>query len=385
MQFTSKLPKIETSIFAVMSALANECGAINLSQGFPNFEGDVRLRQLVAHYLNAGVMYNQYAPMAGVPLLTQRITDKIKRLYQMEYDAKTEVTITAGATEALSSALLALVQQGDEVILIEPAYDSYRPFVELAGGKAVVYAMKAPHWRIDWRELERLVTDKTRLILVNTPHNPTGAVFQESDWSELQRIVKDTNIFVLSDEVYEHLVFDGQPHRSVLQYPQLRERSLAVFSFGKTLHNTGWKIGYIVGDARLMAEVRKVHQYNVFSVNTPIQYAIADYIEDENTYLGLPAFFQEKRDKWMPQMPFDYIPTQGTYFQIADYSRFSDEGDVDFCKRVTREYGVALIPVSGFYSDRLDQKVVRICFAKTDETMQQAAVRLARLNAMHQD
>lgn len=376
MQHFSKLPNVGTSIFSVMSALANECGAVNLSQGFPNFEGDTRLRESMEAYLRAGYQFNQYAPMPGVPALTERIAQKIKSLYQSEYDAKTEITITAGATQALSAALLALVGVGDEVILIEPAYDSYRPFIELAGAKVVAYELRAPDWRVNWSDFQQLITEKTKLILINTPHNPTGSILYDADLKQLAALVKGTNILILSDEVYEHLVFDGQEHCSVLRYPELRERALAVFSFGKTLHNTGWKVGYIVGDARWMAEFRKVHQFNVFSVNTPAQYAIADHLEDPNTYLQLPDFFERKRNawlKWTAETPFRYLKTEGTYFQIADYSAISDEPDVEFAKRLTRECGVAVIPLSPFYHSGLDQHLVRICFAKTDETLQRAA------------
>lgn len=378
----SKLPNLQTTIFTKMSALATQYGAINLSQGFPNFDIDTRLQELCNVYIKKG--FNQYAPMAGVPALTQRLSTKIAQLYGQTFDPASEITITSGATQAIYTAITAFVSAGDEVIIVEPAYDSYKPAIELVGAKAVPYALRAAnHWKINWAELRQLVTEKTSMIMLNTPHNPTGAVFEESDMLALEQLVAGTNILVLSDEVYEHLTFDGRQHHSILKYPTLRERSVATFSFGKTLHATGWKLGYIVGDARLMHEFRKVHQFNVFSSNTPFQYAIADYLEDESVYLNLPNFFQEKRDFFfnlLQKTPFKCMPCEGTYFQVADFSAISDEADTDFAVRLTQKIGVAVIPISVFYSTPLDNKVVRFCFAKTNDTLEQAAERLYQLN-----
>lgn len=382
MNLHSKLPNLGTTIFSVMSALANEVGAINLSQGFPNYECDSRLLDLVAHYLKKGM--NQYAPMPGVPVLTQRLAHKIESLYGTAYNPATEITITPGATEALFSAIMAFVHAGDEVIVIEPAYDCYVPSIELAGGKAVPYALKGPEWKIDWAELGKLISPKTRMIMINTPHNPVGTILDHNDLQALQQLVENTDIIVLSDEVYEHMVFDGQPHCSVMRYPSLRKRSLAVFSFGKTLHATGWKMGYIVGEERLMQEFRKVHQFNVFSVNTPMQYAIADYLEDASVYLNLPNLMQQKRDLFLDLIkdsPFKCLPSQGTYFQLADYSEISDEADTDFAIRMTKAFGVAVIPVSAFYTHKVDNKVVRFCVAKTDETIKAAAERICKVGS----
>ena len=384
MNLRSKQPNLGTTIFTVMSALANETGAINLSQGFPNYPCDPILLDLVSKYLNKGM--NQYAPMTGVPVLSQRLAEKIKSLYGAEYNAATEITICPGATEALFSAIMAFVHPGDEVIVIEPAYDCYVPSIELAGGKAIPYALKAPDWKIDWTELAKLVSEKTSMIIINTPHNPLGTILDETDLHALQNLVAGTNIIVLSDEVYEHLVLEkGAHHCSVMRYPDLRARSLAVFSFGKTLHATGWKLGYIVGDERLMREFRKVHQFNVFSANTPMQYAIADYLEDAAVYNSLPEFFTKKRDFFLDLIkdsPFNCRPSQGTYFQLADYSSISDEADTDFAIRMTKEIGVAVIPVSAFYTNKLDNKVIRFCFAKTDETLEAAAERIRKINSI---
>jgi methionine aminotransferase len=382
MKIRSKQPNLGTTIFSVMSALANETGAINLSQGFPNYPCDPILLDLVSKNLNKGM--NQYAPMPGVPVLCQRLAEKIKSLYGSEYNPATEITICPGATEAIFSAIMAFVHPGDEVIVIEPAYDCYVPSIELAGGKAVPYALKAPDWKVDWAELGKLVNEKTSIIIINTPHNPLGTILDDSDLQALQKLVEGTEIIVLSDEVYEHLVLEkGATHCSVMRYPSLRERSLAVFSFGKTLHATGWKLGYIVGDERLMREFRKVHQFNVFSANTPMQYAIADYLEDAAVYNSLPEFFTKKRDFFLDLIkdsPFNCRPSQGTYFQLADFSSISDEADTDFAIRMTKEIGVAVIPVSAFYTNKLDNKVIRFCFAKTDETLEAAAERILKIN-----
>lgn len=383
MQLNSKLPNLKTTIFSVMSELAHEHQAINLSQGFPNFDCDERLIERVSHHLRAG--RNQYAPMPGIPILRERLAQKIETLYGAAYDPDHEITITSGATQAIFSALHALIHPGDEVIVIEPAYDCYQPSIELAGGLVRPYAIKAPDWTIDWEVLGALITPKTRMILLNTPHNPSGSLLKDADMQALAALVRATNIIVLSDEVYEHLVYDGQAHCSILRYPELRARSLAIYSFGKTLHATGWKLGYVVGDAALMQEVRKVHQFDVFSANTPIQYAIADYLEDPNTYLGLSTFFEEKRNFFAAQLQragWQLTPCQGTYFQVANYAHLSDEPDTVFAKRLTIECGVACIPLSVFYHNHHDEKVVRFCFAKTEELLAAAGERLLQFTTV---
>lgn len=373
MKIQSKLPNLGTTIFSVMSGLANKHHAINLSQGFPNFDCDPKLTSLVAHYVQNG--YNQYCPMTGLPALNARLAQKIKNLYQVDYDPQTEINITSGATQAIFSAIHAFVHPGDEVIIVEPAYDCYQPSIKLAGGVVVPYQIKAPDWKIDWEAFGKLITPKTRMIMLNTPHNPTGSMLHKEDFEALEQLVDGTDILVLSDEVYEHLVFDDNRHYSVLEFPKLRSRSMAVYSFGKSLHVTGWKLGYIVADAALMHEFRKVHQFDVFTSNTPMQYAIADYLEDENTYLSLPSFFQQKRDFFLDKIkdsPFKLLPSAGTYFQVADYSNISDEPDTEFAKRMTIEHGVAVIPISVFYTSGLDNKIVRFCFAKTEDMLEAA-------------
>lgn len=380
MLLSSKLPNVGTTIFTVMSALANEHGAINLSQGFPNFDCSDRLKGLVEKYIRQG--YNQYAPMPGVPALRNRIAEKIESLYGWNVDPDTEITITAGATQALYCAISAFIRPDDEVILIEPAYDCYRPAVEVNGGIPVTYEMNGPNYTVDWRMLERLITWKTRMIVVNTPHNPTGKIFRNTDWKELQRIAEDRDILVLSDEAYEHIVFDGEKHESLLRYPKIYQRGLSVFSFGKTLHTTGWKLGCIVAPPDLTKEFRKVHQFNVFAVNTPIQHAVAEFFNTPEEYLALNDFFEKKRDFLLSAMEgsrFKPIPSEGTYFQLFDYSAISDEPDMAFARRMTTEFGVAAIPVSVFYSSHLDEKVIRLCFAKTEETLTEAGKRLRKI------
>lgn len=380
MNIVSKLPNVGTTIFTVMSALASEYQAINLSQGFPNFPSSQRLIDLVYRHMQAG--NNQYAPMAGLPALRTRIADKIKHLYDVIVDPADEITITAGGTQALFTAIAAFIKPDDEVIIIEPAYDSYRPSIEVNGGKTIVYELNSPDYRIDWQSFAALLTPKTRMIILNTPHNPTGTIWMEEDMHQLQKLVAETDIFILSDEVYEHLIYDGHEHQSVLKYPELRKRSLAVYSFGKTFHNTGWKIGYCVAPPELTAEFRKVHQFNVFSVNTPVQYALADFLEAPDEYLSLPAFYQQKRDFFLQQMQgarLSPLNCKGTYFQLFDYSAISDESDIDFARRMTVAFGVAVIPVSVFYSSGKDEKVIRICFAKTAETLEQAGALLKKV------
>ncbi len=386
MTIHSKLPNVGTNIFTIMSGLADQHGAINLSQGFPNFDTPEELKRLVAHYMNKGM--NQYAPMPGLPILRRRLADKIEKLYGQNIDPMTEITITIGGSQALFTAISAFVHAGDEVILIEPAYDSYAPSVELCGGKVVPYKLAPPQYDINWEEFQKLITPKTRMIMINTPHNPTGKTLKVNDLQMLDKITEGSDILILSDEVYEHLIFDGQLHQSILRYPNLFKRSMAAFSFGKTFHATGWKMGYIVAPEHLMREFRKVHQFNVFSVNTPMQYAIADFLEDENTYLSLPVFYQKKRDyfsKLMSGSRFKPLKSEGTYFQLFDYQDISDEDDFTFAKRLTTEFGVAAIPVSVFYSnvtasgarqEGYDSKIIRLCFAKTEETLEKGAERL---------
>ncbi|MCB0569955.1 MAG: methionine aminotransferase [Phaeodactylibacter sp.] len=377
---SSKLPQVGTTIFTVMSALAHEHGAINLSQGFPNFPSPKVLNELVCQYMARG--FNQYAPMAGVPLLRQRLASKAEALYGLAVDPDTEVAITAGATQAIFTAISAFVRPGDEVILLEPAYDSYRPSVEVNGGIAIAHDLKAPDYRPDWAAIKALITPRTRLIVINSPHNPSGTTLKAEDLQALSDITKDTDILVLSDEVYEHLVYDGKAHQSVLRFPELWQRSLAVYSFGKTFHNTGWKIGYCIAPEYLMSEFRKVHQFNVFSVNTPMQHALADYMEQADTYLSLPAFYQQKRDFFLDAISGSHLrplPCEGTYFCTFDYSAISQEADTAFAKRMTQEYGVAAIPVSVFYSDGRDDKIIRLCFAKTEETLEQAGALLRKI------
>lgn len=375
----SKLPLVGTTIFTVMSALANEYGAINLSQGFPNFECSERLQNLIYQAMRDG--YNQYAPMAGVPILRERLAEKINTIYNTIVSVD-DITITAGGTQALFTAIMAFVHTGDEVIIIEPAYDSYRPAIELSGGIPVIYELGVPDYKINWEDFGKLITPKTRMIMINTPHNPTGTVWTADDMSSLGNLVKDTDILILSDEVYEHLIYDNRLHQSVLCYPNLWERSMMVYSFGKTFHATGWKMGYVVAAPMLMREFRKVHQFNVFSVNTPIQYAIAEFLASPDEYLGLPTFYQTKRDFFLDatqESRFKPLVCEGTYFQLFDYSHLSDEGDLAFAKRLTREIGVATIPVSAFYSSQRDDKVIRVCFAKTEETLEKAGKLLQKV------
>ena len=371
---SSKLPGVGTTIFTVMSALAQEHGAINLAQGFPDFPSSQRLNELVAHYMRQG--YNQYAPMAGVPILRQRIAEKIDGLYGVKIDPDQEITITCGATEGIFTAIGALVSPGDEVIIFEPAYDSYRPSIELFGGVTKSFELSAPDYTIDWDRLMRLISMKTRMIIINTPQNPIGKILKPADMQALEKLVSSNDIIILSDEVYEHMVYDGHEHQSILRYPALRERALAVYSFGKTFHNTGWRIGYCVAPPAITAEFRKVHQFNVFSINTPMQYALADFLEDPHEYLGLGTFFTHKRDFFLDAIEgslFRPLVSEGSYFQLCDYSQISTESDVDFCRRLTMEYGVAAIPVSVFYHSKRDEKIIRFCFAKKEETLERAA------------
>jgi methionine aminotransferase len=378
---SSKLPRVGTTIFTVMSRLAAECGAINLSQGFPDFDPPPRLLDLVTEKMRAGV--NQYAPMAGWPALLEAIAGKVRDLYGCGVEPLTEVTVTSGATEALFCAIHAVVRPGDEVILLEPAYDSYEPAVELAGGRAVRVPLSRPEFRVDWNRVGEAITPRTRLIVVNSPHNPTGAVFAPADLDALTQVLRDSGALVLSDEVYEHILFDGRPHQSLLARPELASRSFVVSSFGKTYHCTGWKVGYCVAPAALTAEFRKVHQFVQFAVAAPLQAALAVFLaECPGHARELCGFYQRKRDRFcrlLAATPLRCVPSAGTYFQLADYSAVSDLPDVEFASRLAREAGVAAIPVSVSSSATTRERVVRFCFAKNDATLDAAGERLARL------
>ncbi|WP_299127866.1 methionine aminotransferase [uncultured Winogradskyella sp.] len=374
MQHQSKLPNVGTTIFTVMSALANEYKALNLSQGFPNYPSSQKLNDLVANAINTG--YNQYAPMAGNLELRLAIANKYQLLYKSTYHPEKEITVTAGATQAIYTIISAFVRANDEVIIFKPAYDCYEPAVELNGGKTIPIQLSAPNYKVDWNEVAHKISAKTKLIIINSPHNPSGTIWSEADLLQLQKLTQNTNIIVLSDEVYEHIVFDGEPHHSACLFADLKKRSFIAASFGKTFHNTGWKIGYCCAPEPLMQEFRKVHQFNVFSVNHPTQKAIADYMQDPDTYLGLNLFFQKKRDLFLQlisESRFRFTPSKGTYFQVLDYSEITDEYEVDFAKRLTKEFKIASIPLSVFNTNGKDDKVLRFCFAKTDQTLIKAA------------
>ncbi len=375
----SKLPKVGTTIFTVMSALANETGAVNLSQGFPDFACSEKLVDLVSSYMKKGM--NQYAPMAGVPALREQIAIKTEMIYGIKVNPDTEITITSGATEAIFSAISAIVSQGDEVIIFEPAYDCYIPAIELNGGIAIPIPLNPITYSIPWETVKEKVTENTKLIIINTPHNPTGSILNKEDLIRLENLVRDTDIFIISDEVYEHIIFDEVRHESVLFYPLLAERSFVVSSFGKTFHTTGWKIGYCIAPAPLSKEFRKVHQFLTFSTVTPMQYALADFIKEKDNYLELGSFYQEKRDyfrKLMQETPFELLDCKGTYFQLVSYKHLSAEKEIDYCIRLTKEAGVATIPVSAFYSENMDNQVIRFCFAKKKETLDMAVEALMK-------
>jgi methionine aminotransferase len=379
---TSRLPAVGTTVFTLMSALATEHGAVNLGQGFPDFGCDPRLLDLVDEAMRGGL--NQYPPMAGVPLLREVIAAKIQALYGHAYDVNTEITVTAGATQALTTAIFCAVHPGDEVIIIEPAYDSYLPAVQLAGGVPVTVSMRLDEngYSVPWDAIAAAVTPRTRMIVMNTPHNPTGTILRKHDLDTLAAIVDGTDILILSDEVYEHMVYDGQRHESVCRHPVLAERAFVVSSFGKTYHVTGWKVGYVAAPAGLMAEFRKVHQYNVFTVNTPMQQGLAGYMRDPAPYLELPAFYQRKRDLFregLANTRFTLLPADGTYFQCVRYDGISGLGESEFAQWLTREIKVAAIPVSAFYSQGKESGIVRFCFAKQDETLKLALERLATI------
>lgn len=370
-----------TTIFTVMSSLAAEFKAINLGQGFPDFPMDERLADLVTRAMKDG--HNQYVHMAGLPSLRERLAEKMNGLYASSVQPDTEITITPGGTYAIYTALTTILQPGDEVILFEPAYDSYIPNIEINGGIPVRIPLKHPDYSIDWEEVRRRINPKTRAIIINTPHNPSGSVLGEADIEALRSIVNGTGIFIISDEVYEHLIFDGKPHLSMIRYPDLFDRSFVCFSFGKVYHCTGWKMGYCVAPAVLMKEFRKVHQFNCFTCHSPVQHALASFLDNQEAYLGLGAFLQKKRDyfqKLMRQTHFKPLPSYGSYFQLYDYSAYGDEPEADFAVRLTKEAGVATIPVSAFYKEPVNNRVLRFCFAKKEETLEEAVDRLLRIN-----
>ncbi len=377
MQIRSKLPNIGVTIFTQMTRLANEHGAINLSQGFPDFEVDTELMGLVDSHMRRG--NNQYAPMQGVMALRERISEKARDLYGAAYDPASEITVTSGATEALYAAITASVHRGDEVILFEPAYDSYVPAIELSGGVPVYCRLRHPDYSIDWDMVKDAVTPRTKLIILNSPHNPAGSVLAPGDIDALRDVVSGTGILIVSDEVYEHIIFDGTRHESMSRHPELASRSFVISSFGKTYHTTGWKIGYCLAPAGLTTEFQKIHQYLTFASNTPVQCAYAEFMERKDKYLELPRFYQKKRDYFLSLVKdsrFACVPSRGTYFQLLDYSAITSERDVDFARRMTIEHGVAAIPPSVFYHDTISRGVLRFCFAKKDETLERAAERL---------
>lgn len=379
--FRSKLPDTGTTIFSVMSALALKHNAINLSQGFPNFDPDPALRDLVTQAMNSG--QNQYAPMQGLPELRNVLAQKILTLYGCQVNPDTEITITAGGTQALFTATGALIHPGDEAIIFDPAYDCYAPAVQIFGGIVRPIELRGPDFAIDWEQVEKAISPRTRVIFINTPHNPLGRAFTADDIHALESIVTKHGIYVISDEVYEHIIFDGLQHASVLRSEILSKKSFAVYSFGKLVHATGWKSGYCVGPAELMTEFRKVHQFNVFAVNRPVQHALSEFLKNEATYTGLSEFFQQKRDYFRGQMSgtgFQFLPCEGSYFILADYSALSDLDDMTFAQKLTIEGGVATIPLSPFYANPIkDQRIVRFCFAKTEETLEKAAQLLKKV------
>ena len=376
----SKLPKVSTTIFSKMSALAAKENALNLSQGFPDFNCSDELVEMVTKAMKDGA--NQYAPMAGLLNLREKIALKTEELYSEKYDPETEITITAGATQAIFTAIAATVNEGDEVIIFTPAYDCYEPAIDLVGGKTVYVQLSAPEYRINWEEVKKVINQRTKMIIINTPHNPTGSILSGQDLQQLEKLLDKSDILVLSDEVYEHIIFDGYEHQSVARFPKLAERSFIVSSFGKAYHTTGWKIGYCLAPKELMKEFRKTHQYNVFSVHTPSQYAYAEFIDRKQDYLELRNFYQRKRDLFTSMIKdsrFTIYHTAGSYFQLLGYSKLSNEKDTDFAVRLTKEHKIASIPVSVFYNTPVDKQVLRFCFAKSDETLEKAAAILCKI------
>ncbi len=376
----SKLPNVGTTIFTVMSAMAAQHNAINLSQGYPDFPISAQLIDLVRHYMLKG--HNQYAPMPGVPVLRQQIANKLENSVNQKFDADQEITITAGATEGLYSALTAFVRTGDEVIIFDPAYDLYAPAVQLSGGTPVHLELQLPDFTINWEQLEAAISHRTKVVVINNPNNPAGSIMTAEDIQRLSDLVVQHDLMLISDEVYEHMVYHPQGHQSILKFPELRARGIAIFSFGKTFHATGWKVGYCVAPEVLTQELRKIHQFLTFSVNTPIQMALADYLKEPQHYQSLSAFFMKKRDLFLGLMKnsrFEPLPCMGTYFQLMKYQAISDRPDTEMASWMTKEHGVASIPTSVFYSKRTDQKILRFCFAKNPETLTQAAEILCKI------
>jgi len=374
MQFTSKLPDVSTTIFTVMSTMAHEHDAINLAQGFPGFEIDATLKRLANQAMQDG--YNQYAPMPGIFSLRKKLTEKINTLYGSDYHPETDITITAGATQAIYTVIATFIHPDDEVIVFKPAYDCYEPAIELHGGKVIPIQMEAPDYKVDWSEVKKAMTSKTKMVIINSPHNPTGTILSEQDMLQLETLLTGTDIILLSDEVYEHIIFDNEPHQSVARFPELRARSFITASFGKTFHVTGWKMGYAVAPKELMEEFRKVHQFNVFSLNHPTQKAFATYLETPSHYLELGEFYQKKRDLFLGALQgsrFKMQPSAGTYFQMLDYSQISDMGDIAFAKALTTKHKIASIPTSVFNLNQKDYKMLRFCFAKDDDVLLKAA------------
>jgi methionine aminotransferase len=376
----SKLPDVGTTIFSTMSKLAQENKAINLSQGFPDFSCSDKLIELVNHYMKNG--FNQYAPMPGVLPLREQISVMVEELYKTSYHPETEITITAGATQAIYTAISAFIKEEDEVIIFEPAYDCYTPAIEMNGGKPIYVQLNPKDFSVDWNAVKKIINHRTKMIIINSPHNPSGTVLSAKDMAELEKLTNNTDIIILSDEVYEHMCFTTEPHQSVARYKNLAERSILVSSFGKTVHTTGWKIGYVCAPANLMTEFRKVHQFLVFAINHPIQLALADFLKDKDTYLEVKNFYKQKRDyfiKLIKGSKFSYEQSTGTYFQLLKYDAISDEKDVDFAIRLTKEHKLASIPLSVFYHEKIDNKLLRFCLAKKDETLEKAAEILCKL------
>lgn len=377
---SSKLPYTGTTIFSIMSALATQYNAINLSQGFPGFQVSAELIELINKYMVKG--HNQYAPMPGILPLREIIAAKVTKMYGCTYHPDTEITITSGATQALFTAIMCCINQGDEAIIFEPAYDSYAPAIKLAGGTPIYISLTPPHFTIDWNTVKEKINTRTKLIIINTPGNPSTKVLMQDDYVQLIKLVKDTNILIISDEVYEHIAFDPLNHICIAEFEELKKRSFLVYSFGKTFHATGWKMGYVLAPSALTQEFRAVHQFNVFSANTPIQYALAEYMSNEKNYVGIERFYAEKRDyflKLISPSRFNALPCSGSYFQLLSYENMTDENDKEFAIRMTKEIGVASIPVSAFYANGNDYKILRFCFAKENSVLEQAAQQLCKI------
>jgi methionine aminotransferase len=380
MQYPNKLPNVGTTIFAIMSKMAQDHDAINLSQGFPDFQPSAKLLKLVDKYMKNGA--NQYAPMPGHIRLREKISEKTEQLYGVYYHPETEVTVTSGATEALFCAITAVTEPGDEIIIFEPAYDSYKPVIELNGGKCVPIRLEAPDFSIDWDAFEKALSEKSKAVIFNTPHNPTGTVWSSADIEKLARLAEKHNLWVISDEVYEHIIFDDEVHQSAMRNESLKNRSFIISSFGKTYHNTGWKVGYCVAPEALSKEFRKIHQFVCFSTHTPSQLAFADYLQYKNEYLDLPKFYQKRRNKFaelIRSSQFEFSPSKGTYFQLLSYAHMDERNDREYAEFLTQHHKIASIPISVFYSDGYDPKMLRFCFAKSDETLEKAAEVLCRI------